>query len=109
MQAYIFPIIKALLYVSLVVIFWIIFGSVSIGRFEKQNVLVSSSTIGPDPEGLQVPAITVCARKSSTSIGWKGPKNPNITTAKEVLEHTCGGAQNVTECILEKTFGQCDI
>ena len=55
MQAYIFPIIKALLYVSLVVIFWIIFGSVSVARFEKQNVLVSSSTIGPDPEGLQVP------------------------------------------------------
>ena len=109
MPAYLNSIAKGLLQASLVVIFWIYFGRLSINRFQRKDILVSTSTIGPDPEGLQVPAITVCARKSSTSIGWKGPKNPNITTAKEVLEHTCGGAQNVTECILEKTYGQGDI
>ena len=109
MQACFFPIIKALLYVSLLVIFWIIFGSASVGRFEKQNVLVSSSTIGPDPEGLQVPAITICGRNTSSSMGWKGTKNPNITTLKEVLRHMCGEDQNVTKCIEDKTFGQGDI
>ena len=106
MQAYFFPIIKSLLHLSLVVIFWIIFGSVSVRRFERQNVLVSSSTIGPDPEGLQVPAITICGRNTSSSMGWKGTKNPNITTLKEVLRHMCGEHQNVTKCIEEKTFGQ---
>ena len=106
MQAYFFPIIKALLHVSLVVIFWIIFGSVSVGRFEKQNVLVSSSTIGPDPNGLEVPAFTICGRNTSSSMGWKGTKNPNITTLKEVLRHMCGEDQNVTKCIEDKTFGQ---
>ena len=100
---------KALLHVSLVVIFWIIFGSVSVGRFQKQNVLVSSTTIGPDPEGLQVPAITICRRNTKNSIGWKGTKNPNITSMKEVLRHKCGGDQNVTKCIEAKTFGQGDI
>ena len=109
MQVYFFPTLKALLHVSLVVIFWIIFGSVSVGRFEKQNVLVSSSTIGPDPEGLQLPAITICRRNTNTSIGWKGPQNPNITSMKEVLRHKCGEDQNVTKCIEKKTFGQGDI
>ena len=109
MQVYFFPTLKALLHVSLVVIFWIIFGSVSVGRFEKQNVLVSSSTIGPDPEGLQVPAITICRRNTNTSIGWKGTQNPNITSMKEVLRHKCGEDQNVTKCIEKKTFGQGDI
>ena len=110
MQVYFLPILKALLHVSLLVIFWIIFGRASVERFEKQNVLVSSSTVGPDPEGLQVPAITICRRNTNTSIGWRGAsKNPNITTLKEVLRHTCGGDQNVTKCIEEKTFGQGDI
>ena len=109
MQVYFFPTLKALLYLSLVVIFWIIFGSVSVGRFEKQNVLVSSSTIGPDPEGLQLPAITICRRNTNTSIGWKGTQNPNITSMKEVLRHKCGEDQNVTKCIEKKTFGQGDI
>ena len=110
MQVYFFPILKALLHVSLLVIFWIIFGRPSVERFEKQNVLVSSSTVGPDPEGLQVPAITICRRNTNTSIGWrKASKNPNITTFKEVLRHTCFGDQNVTKCIEEKTFGQGDI
>ena len=109
MQVYVFPILKALLHVSLVVIFWVIFGRVSVGRFEKQNVLVSSSTIGPDPEGLQVPAITICRRNTKTSIGWKGAQNPNITTLKEVLRHVCGEDQNVTKCIERETFGQGDI
>ena len=109
MQVYFFPTLKALLHVSLVVIFWIIFGSVSVGRFEKQNVLVSSSTIGPDPEGLQVPAITICRRNTKNSIGWKGTQNPNITSMKEVLRHKCGEDQNVTKCIEKKTFGQGDI
>ena len=104
MQVYVFPILKALLHVSLVVIFWVIFGRVSVGRFEKQNVLVSSSTIGPDPEGLQVPAITICRRNTNSSIGWKGAQNSNITTLKEVLRHTCGEYQNVTKCIEEETF-----
>ena len=97
-------IVKGLLQVSLIVIFWIYFGRLSIHRFQREDVLVSSSTIAPDPEGLRVPAITICARNTSTSLGWRG--NPNITTTKEVLVHTCGDAQNVTECILEKTFGQ---
>ena len=97
-------IVKGLLQVSLIVIFWIYFGRLSINRFQREDVLVSSSTIAPDPDGLRVPAITICARNTSTSLGWKG--NPNITTTKEVLAHTCGDAQNVTECILEKTFGQ---
>ena len=105
-NVYFFPILKALLHMSLVVIFWVIFGSVSVGRFEKQNVLVSSSTIGPDPEGLQVPAITICGRNTNTSIGWKGDENRNITSFKEVLRQKCGQDQNVTECIEKKTFGQ---
>ena len=109
MQVYFVPTLKALLHVSLVVIFWIIFGRVSVGRFEKQNVLVSSSTIGPDPEGLQVPAITICRRNTNNSIGWKGAQNPNITTLKEVLRHMCGEDQNVTKCIERQTFGQGDI
>ena len=110
MQIYFFPILKALLHVSLVVIFWIIFGRVSVGRFEKQNVLLTSSTVGPDPEGLQVPAITICGRNTNTSIGWRGARqNPNITTLKEVLRHTCGEDQNVTKCIEDKTFGKGDI
>ena len=100
-------IVKGLSQASLIVIFWIYFGRLSINRFQREDVLVSSSTIAPDPKGLRVPAITICARKSSTSLGWKG--NPNITTSKEVLAHTCGRAQNVTECILDKTFGQGDI
>ena len=109
MQVYFVPSLKALLHVSLFVIFWIIFGRVSVGRFEKQNVLVSSSTIGPDPEGLQVPAITICRRNANNSIGWKGTQNPNITTLKEVLRHVCGEDQNVTKCIERETFGQGDI
>ena len=109
MQVYFFPILKALLHVSLLVIFWIIFGRASVERFEKQNVLVSSSTIAPNPEGLQVPAITICLRNTNTSIGWRGTKNPNITTAKEVLRHMCGEDENVTKCIEGKTFGQGDI
>ena len=109
MQFCVFPILKALLHVSLVVIFWVIFGRASVGRFEKQNVLVSSSTIGPDPEGLQVPAITICRRNANNSIGWKGTQNPNITTLKEVLRHVCGEDQNVTKCIERETFGQGDI
>ena len=100
-------IVKGLLQVSLIVIFWIYFGRLSIHRFQREDVLVSSSTLAPDPDGLRVPAITICARNTSTSLGWRG--NPNITTTKEVLVHTCGDAQNVTACILEKTFGQGDI
>ena len=96
-------IVKGLLQVSLIVIFWIYFGRLSIHRFQREDVLVSSSTIAPDPDGLRVPAITICARNTPTSLGWRG--NPNITTTKEVLVHTCGDAQNVTACILEKTFG----
>ena len=104
MAAHLNSIVKGLLQVSLIVIFWIYFGRLSIHRFQREDVLVSSSTIAPDPDGLRVPAITICARNTSTSLGWKG--NPNITTTKEVLVHTCGDAQNVTACILEKTFGQ---
>ena len=107
MPANLNSIVKGLLQVSLIVIFWIYFGRLSIHRFQREDVLVSSSTIAPDPEGLRVPAITICARNTSTSLGWRG--NPNITTTKEVLVHTCGDAQNVTECILDKTFGQGDI
>ena len=107
MPAYLNSIFKGVLQASLILIFWIYFGRLSINRFQRQDVLVSSSTIGPDPEGLQVPAITICARNTSTSLGWKG--NPNVTSTKEVLVHTCGAAQNVTKCILEKTFGQDDI
>ena len=109
MQDYFFPIVKALLNISLVVIFWIIFGRVSVERFQKQNVFVSSSTIGPDPEGIQVPAITICRRNTNTSIGWRGGRNSNITKMGEVLEHTCRQEHNVTECIENKTFGQGDI
>ena len=109
MQVLFFPVIKALLHVSLVVLFWIIFGRASVERFEKQNVLVSSSTIAPNPEGLEVPAITICRRNTNTSIGWRGTKNPNITTVKEVLRHMCGEDPNVTNCIEKRTFGQGDI
>ena len=59
MQVHINLILKTLLNVILVVIFWTYFGSVSVERYQKQNVLVSSSTIASDPDGLDLPAITI--------------------------------------------------
>ena len=103
------PVVKAILNITLAAIFWIIFGRISVDRFQKQNVLVSSSTIPPNQEGLEMPAFTICKRLNSTSLGWKGARNPNITSVKEVLAHKCGGAQNVTRCIEEGTFGRDDI
>ena len=109
MQVQINLILKTLLNVILVVIFWTYFGSVFVERYQKQNVLVSSSTIASDPEGLDLPAITICRRNSITSMGWNVAENPNITTMSEILVHMCGVEENVTKCIEDKTFGQCDI
>ena len=101
--------VKTLLNVCLVVTFWIFFGRVSIERFLKENVLVSSSTTASDEDRLPVPAITICRRNSNSSMGWRGEKNPNITSNKEVLRHMCGDHENVTKCIESKTFGYGDI
>ena len=101
--------VKTLLNVCLVVIFWIFFGRVSVERFLKENVLVSSTTAASDEDKLPVPAITICRRSSNSSMGWKGEKNPNITSNKEVLRHMCGEQENVTKCIEDKTFGYGDI
>ena len=106
MQVYFLQVVKAVLNISLAIIFWIIFGRVSVERFQKQNILVSSSTIPPDPEGLEMPGFTICKTKIDSSLGWRGTMNPSITSLKEVLTHKCGGAQNVTRCIEEGTFGQ---
>ena len=109
MQVHINLILKTLLNVILVVIFWTYFGSVSVERYQKQNVLVSSSTIASDPDGLDVPAITICRRNSITSMGWNVTENTNITTMSKVLVHMCGGEEDITKCIEEKTYGQSDI
>ena len=67
--------VKTLLNVCLVVIFWIFFGRISVERFLKENVLVSSTTTAPDEDKLPVPAITICRRNSKSSMGWRGEKN----------------------------------
>ena len=100
MKAHLFPTLKALLHASLVVVFWVIFGHVSVGRFEKKCLL---------QQLVQIPKGFKCLQSRFAEETRKPRLDGKYHHLKEVFRHMCGEGQNVSKCIEQKTFGQGDI
>ena len=55
---------------------------------------------------IEAPAVTICSRNSSSSLGWKGEIPEDITTIKWLTPY-CGQNQsfeNISKCIQENTY-----
>ena len=48
------------------------------------------------------------SRNTSTGFGWR-VKNLNITGGKDILLHQCRDMENVTDCIVQKTYGLAEV
>ena len=53
--------------------------------------------------------MTICARNTSTGIGWRRRDEKVTTKYKDVLRHQCGQAKNVTACIERETFNLTEV
>ena len=86
------PCTKVLLQVTLIVLFLYYFGEPGLKRFQdKQTTIVTSEEL---TEGIEAPAISFQA-------GWKSSE---IGNTLNVISPICGQADNITQCILDKTF-----
>lgn len=89
---------------ALFAIFLWLFGIPAIERFQKQEIIVISST--EHSGGILAPTISVVVRNPRSMKGWK---SDNITSSMEVIEDQCGEASDIRKCILEGTYDLSDV
>ena len=95
---------KLLCQVGLFVFFLSYFGIPSLRRYQKQEVMVVSST--RHSGGIAAPTISVFAGNPISKKGWKSVK---ITTSVEIIEDQCGSASDIQRCIVEGTYERADV
>ena len=92
--------------ISLFVIFLYFFGMPNIERYQKQEVMVVSST--KLSGGFPAPTISVSAMNNFTRRGWKSNKTPPAA-AVELIDFYCGNASDIQKCILDGTYNRSDV
>ena len=90
--------------ISLFVIFLYFFGMPNIERYQKQEVMVVSST--KLSGGFPAPTISVSAMNNFTGRGWK---SNIIPPAVELIDFYCGNASDIQKCILDGTYNRSDV
>ena len=86
----------------LVVFFLHYFGLPALSRYQEQRVMVVTSKKLTD--GIDAPAVTVCARHPQYKRGWK----VDVSGKHEIIKHVCKDL-NIYNCIDENTYAKKEI
>ena len=96
---------KCFFFLSLLVLFILMFGEPSVVRFFKEDVTTTISTDDVD-EGILLPAITLCPANNRTMSGWKDGRVELQDGHGNFLERECNSTKvsELFDCIANKTY-----
>ena len=100
---------KVAVQITLLGIFWMFFGRPSLDRFAAGRVLVTSSKASAGMDGILPPAVTICARNTSTGLGWRRRHGDITVIHKDILRYQCGQDENITACVEQNTFNLTEV